>query len=218
MADMSWRTVFTTVTVIDKFISPCSYVFEIAFDLDTEDSEKQNTAFLRIKHLIENILDDSVLICLDNPLLPVLKKDTETTVVTFILEPMDLIIATTLWRKIEAITEGLLVIERISISSDKSDNLCINISPDFMEDGSMLDEDPFVKYGKPAWWFRNDLGIEDWINEGDPETQIHYNVNSWPDFLEWDYTPVEEKPAEPKDNVVKLDKKWKPEVITGDKT
>jgi hypothetical protein len=217
MADMSWRTVFKTVTIVDKFISPCNYVFEIAFDLDTEDTAKQNTAFLRIKHLIENVLNDSIFICLDNTLLPVLKKDSETAVITFILEPMDLVIATTLWRKIEAITDGLLVIERISLSSDKADNLTINLSQDFMEDASMLEEDPFKKYGKPAWWFRNDLGVEDWIEEGDPQMQIHYNVNRWPDYLEWDYE-FKEEDAEPKDNVVPLDKKWKPEVITGDKT
>jgi hypothetical protein len=217
MADMSWRGGWSSVTVVGEYMGPCNYEVEIDFDVMTDDPLAQNTAYNRMKYLFESIYQDNVLICLDNPLVPVLKKMMRSQVIVFPLEPLDMIVAGVSWYKLHNICESHIQLERIRISSDQSDDCILNITDDFMKESKGLSEDLFLPYGKPAWWFRSDFGVEDWIENVDGKLQAHYSEEAWPEFLQWDWRP-EDTEHNDKNNVVKLDKKWKPEVIKGDKT
>lgn len=218
MADMGWKGSFDTVTILDQFMGPCKYNIEIEFDVETDDPEQQNISFLRIKYLIENLYQDSMFISLDHEQLPVFKNNFRSPVTTFIMEPLDLVIALTTWHKIHSISQGSILLESLKLSSSQSDNLIINVTEDFIQDSNMLQEDPFKQFGRPAWWFRPDAGTEDWIESLDGKIKVSYHAQDWPDFLQLgndDKLITEERKI---DNIISLDRKWKPEVITGDKT
>lgn len=224
MADMSWTGYWTSVTVIDKFIHPCNYTFSIDFTGGSDDAVRQHMAFSRIKYLIDDILNDTIHCSMNNPLLPVL-KDTYTRVVTFSTDPIEVVVAITLWHKILQITEGEIDIERIGVSTDQGDNLVCWIDQLFMEETDLsIVEDPYKSFNEKAWWNRPDAGATDWMEITDTEDPIKKKANvkldytDWPEYLQWDFDKkVLDTPAP--DNVISIKpKKWKPEVIPGDKS
>lgn len=223
MADMSWTGHWSSVVVIDKFIHPCNYSLSIDFNAGGSDPVRQHTAFSRVKYLVDELMHDSVLISIDSSLLPVFKNDSFAKTITFAVDPLEVIIAATLWRKINAITENEIDIERISISSDQSEHLVSHIDHEFMDDNDIT-TDPFVIHKQKAWWNRSDSGVTDWMeivnvdDDGKKHAIIKLDTTEWPEFLSWDF---DEKVFDKtdKDNVISIKPaKWKPEVIPGDKT
>jgi hypothetical protein len=45
---------------------------------------------------------------------------------------------------------------------------------------------------------------------------MKYDENEWPEYLQWEKKPVTIEKKKAKSNIIPL-KKWKPEVIKGDK-
>lgn len=224
MADMSWTGHWSSVVVIDKFIHPCNYSLSIDFNAGETDAVRQHTAFSRIKYLVEEIMHDSVLIAIHNPLLAIFKNDTFGKTITFAVDPLEVIIAATIWRKINAITENEIELERISVSSDQSENLVSHIDQDFMDSvDNDLTTDPFIIHKHKVWWNRSDAGATDWMEvtgtdeDGKKHIAIKLDTTEWPEFLDWDFDDkVFDKTN--KDNVISIKStKWKPEVIPGDK-
>lgn len=224
MAEMSWTGYWSGISVIDKFLHPCNYTFSIDFAGSSEDAARQHNAFCRVKYLIEEILDDCIMCSMDNPLLPVF-KDTYTRVATFATDPIEVVIAITLWKKISQITAGEIELERIGVSSDQGDNLVCWIDQLFMDETELdIVTDPYEQFKEKAWWNRDDAGVTDWMEISDTEdpvkkkASVKLDCTDWPEFLQWDYDNKNiDTPA--KDNVISIKSaKWKPEVIPGDKT
>lgn len=221
MADMTWNGSWSAVSVVEDFIQPCNYKISVEFNTSSDDPARQHTAFARIKYFIEEVLNQSVFIGADSQFLPVFKKS-QAKVICFGNAPLEVIVTASLWSKIEAFTEGALEMERISISTDVGDHLINHIDAEFISNvREDLLADPLAPHKEKIWWNRPDMGVCDWIEIIPEEDRIRALVRidneEWPDFLQWDF---EEKNIDsgPKDNVVSLKGKWKPEVISGDKT
>ena len=225
MADMSWTGYWTSVSVVERFITPCNFTLSIDFNTSGMDAARQHAAFSRIKYFVEDVLHESVLMCLDNPLVANFKSNTTSKVILFNTEPLEVIVAATLWKKFNKITEGKIEIVRVSISSDQSDGLVSHLEDDHLiDDDGEISHDPFAQYNNAIWWNRSDMGVSDWteIDSDNPNKKtIHLDSTEWPSFLDWDFITVTDEDVDKpqKDNVVSIKKgKWKPEVIPGDKT
>lgn len=220
MADMTWNSSWAAVTVVEDFIQPCNYKISVDFNTGSDDPAQQHMAFARIKFFVEEVLNQSVFMSLDSPFLPVFKKS-QSKIIGFGNAPLEVIITASLWSKIEAFTEGVLELERISLSCDIGEGLINHIDAEFMDSvKNDLLSDPVAEHKEKIWWNRADMGVCDWIEiipeEDKIRALVRLDTEAWPEFLQWDF---QEKSIddEKKDNIVSLKGKWKPEVIPGDK-
>lgn len=220
---MTWTGTWNGICVVDKFIQPCNYTMSVDFDTTDGDVSNQHTAFSRIKFFVEEVLHESIVICMDSVYLPAF-KNSQSTVLCLGNEPVDVTFAAALWSKMENFCEGHLLFERVSLSSDLGNGLVSHIDADFVD--SLRDDllsDPFIEHGNKIWWNRPDLAVSDWIEiterEGTRHAIIHIEDREWPDFLSWDSDPSEIR-SDNSENVVSIKnrERWKPEVIPGDKT
>jgi hypothetical protein len=219
MTDMSWSSTWSCCSVIDEYIGPCYYDTTISFEMLTNDSREQTVVFGRIRSLIKDVYQDAVFIGMDNPLLQVFKKQTKQQTITFPQVPNDLMVSLITWKKIDAICEGRARVNNVMISCDQSDNLTVHYDEDFAHSDDNIEEFNLMPWDKqPAWWFRTDSGVGDWMEILDEEkSKLHLEVTPWPDHLQWDYKIDDTKKTDV-DNVVPMQRGWKPQVIPGDKT
>ena len=157
-----------------------------------------------------------------------LKKHTMSKVIPFHTDPLEIVVAATLWKKFIKITEDEIEIVRVSISSDQSDGMISHLEePDLIDNEGELNIDPFTSVKQAIWWNRNDMGVSDWVEidaENDTKKTIHMDTTEWPDYLQWDFITISDDgvidtPVKVSDNVIPIKKgKRKPEVIPGDKS
>lgn len=228
MADMSWTGHWTSVSIVDNFISPCNFTLSIEFNTAGVNAARHHLAFSRIKHVVEEVLHESVLISLDNPMISYLKNHTMSKVIPLHTDPLEVVIAATLWKKFIKITEDEIEIVRVSISSDQSDGMISHLEePDLIDNEGELNIDPFASVKQAIWWNRSDMGVSDWVEidaKNDNKKTIHLDTTEWPEYLQWDFITISDdgvisNPVKISDNVIPIKKgKWKPEVIPGDKS
>jgi hypothetical protein len=228
MADMSWTGHWTSISVVDNFLSPCNFTLSIDFNTAGVNAARHHLAFSRIKHMVEETLHESVLISLDNPMISYFKNHTVSKVIPLTTDPLEVVIAATLWKKFNKITEDEIEIVRVSISSDQSDGMISHLEEhDLIDDHGEVNIDPFAAISNSIWWNRSDMGVSDWVEidaENENKKTIHLDTTDWPEYLQWDFITIGkdgviENPVKVTDNVVPLKKgKWKPEVIPGDKS
>lgn len=217
MGDLSWTTTWTCSNVLDEYIGPCSYTVTLNFDMDAETTYEQGVAFGRISSLFKEIFQNSVFISMHNPLLPILKKKTKQIIVTFPREPTDAVIAALAWWKIHAICEGRVSLTRLDIKCDQSEDLIIHFDQDFAESSAVMEDITFAEWEEQPWWFRPTPAVGDWVEKSKKGEKIHIETGRWLDYLQWEEPKKEEKSRKYENNVLEFNKKWKPEVIHGDK-
>ena len=163
MTSLSYECNWTSSIVLDNWISPNNYNCEFYFEIETDDGDQQNKAFDRCKIFIENILNESLFINIKNPLLPTLAKKTQQRIVTFASEPLDIIVAATVYQKLNAITEGRLSVQKVKIRSQQGENLWVHFDIDFAKEFTNLDCDYYNVQTEKPWWFRPDASTGDWF-------------------------------------------------------
>jgi len=130
------------------------YNVDINFAVETESIIEQNVALERIKYFLNECLEHSILI--HDVETAQIKKYQEAglKLCTLPEEPYDQIIGIMLILKLNAITEGKLIVNEVSITSRLSDNVyCIhsideNTGP-FVEDGWWHESSPKINTLKP---------------------------------------------------------------------
>jgi len=154
------------------------YEIDLHFNVETENIKEQNIALERIKFYLSGCLENSIFI-----------HDKETDAIekymganlkvsTLPEEPYDQIVGIMLMSKLNAITEGRLVISDISISSRMSDGVSCMYS---IEEnlGPFKDKD---------WWSENNTKINDY--KYSPKNQKILKLmkpTDWSDvYLNWD--------------------------------
>jgi len=156
----TWETTFDATVVLDDCVFPNKYNINIAFLPKTEEIELQNIGFDRVKFLLENLCENSVVF---NP------KDSTATMwykmpINKILlpgVPYDQLMATALYRKITSISGNYFHFGFISIDSKLGDNVKYVIDDDSFEH-KHLDVDNWVSKNVPApWWTREDTATFD---------------------------------------------------------
>jgi hypothetical protein len=216
MSEVTWQTQFTAINCYKDFLEPCSYSITIGFNDESLNEEDPHTAFGRVRSLIKDLYQDAIFVYVGNPLLPTLTKKIKSRVVTLPYQPSNLIIGIVTWYKILSITQGRMSLEYISTSCDKSDDIALNVDEDMVTNEEIMADLSFKNWERPAWWFRNTPTTFDIPLVKKKEIEVIYDENEWPEYLQWEKKPVTIEKKKSKSNIIPL-KKWKPEVIKGDK-
>lgn len=130
--------------------------FNCQLDLLTvsESASEQNTAYERMKYFMHSIMDDSLLIAQDDPML---NQYFETGARLIVLpdEPVDQIIGIMLYLKLNAIMENRLVVTRTETWSTQGDQTSYihvageNVGPNLGQDGWWVDNRPVWSSARP---------------------------------------------------------------------
>lgn len=209
MSDLSYKTKWNNVITLENWLSPNEYTCKIHFDIATDNGDEQNVAFERCKVLFDVIFNNSLLISIDNPLLPILKKKTSQKIITLPTEPLDLVIASMLYHKCNAICEGRLDIIQVDIKSSQGDNIWIHFDEDFAENSDLDKLELFQKINETPWWHRLDASHADWFEKTKAELKYHKHAVAWEKSLLWEQEDG---------NIDNKVSKWKPTIINGGKT
>ena len=213
MSDLSWTTQWDSVIVYDNQLLPNTYTLTVDFDINTDSGEEQNISFDRIKHFVDKTLHDAIFCSINDDNVDFYMTNFKQKLVTFVQQPQDLIVVSTLYAKFNAIVDGKITIDKLQLSSRAGGDVRINFDSDFAEDGSVLKDHELIKLAEQdPWWFRNDCGSADYFRVGDVDKQVTFitDVTTWEDTgLEW---PEEEKKSK------KDASNWSPTIIPGGKT
>lgn len=130
--------------------------FNCELDLLTvsESASEQNIAYERMKYFMHRIMDDSILIANDDPMLD---QFIETGARTIVLpdEPVDQIVAIMLYLKLNAIMENRLVVTQTETWSTQGDQTSYihvtgeNVGPNLGQDGWWVDSRPVWSAQRP---------------------------------------------------------------------
>ena len=216
MSDISWTAEFTAINCYKDLLEPCTYTISIDFDDQSQEEQDPYTAFGRIRSLIKDLYQDAIFVYIANPLLPTLHKKFSSRIVTMPYAPSNFAIGLVTWYKILSITQGRVEIEHIGVSCDKSDYLTLHIDEELATSDEVMADMNYANWEKPAWWFRQTPTTWDIPLVKKKDIQVLYDDNEWPEVLQWEQKPVIITKKKPKNNIIPL-KKWKPEVIKGDK-
>jgi hypothetical protein len=156
-----------------------SYDIDLTMNIGTESVEEQNIALERIKHLVHEVLTDSIFV--NQAETQVIEKyvNADLKVCTLPEDPYDQVIGIMLMLKINSIAEGRLLLTDISICSELSDNVSCMIE---VEDNI----GPFMSAG---WWNEcsckiNDVKIK---NSSKKVVKLVKHKTDWSDiYLAWD--------------------------------
>lgn len=209
MTDLSYDCEFETVIVLDDWVTPNKYKLKVYFDVETDSGDHQNMAFERIKVMLEAIFAGSMIISMHNPLLQHFAKKTKQRIITLPSEPLDIIVAATVYQKLNAICEGNLSVQKVKISSSQADNIWVHFDTDFADTFQSLECELYKATDTTPWWERADPTTGDWFEIGKKDVKFHLQKASWDRTLQWENASEEDKN--------KPNPRWKPTVIDGGK-
>jgi len=173
---------FSAIIVNADKIYPNNFKLSLNLITATEDNYQQNVAYQRIMFLIEEIVNNSIIVTTENPILEDI-TDIFNNNHFMILpdEPYDQVLGYILFNKISAIMEERLIIDNLIISSNLNNiKYTIDEFNEFEEDEELIEH----------WWDRSDISCSDDPNE------IECNI-SWEDIdMEWEEPTDEEEPTE----------------------
>lgn len=138
------------------------YELSLAMEVDTASIKEQNVAMDRILYFLDDCLGNSVFV--QNTEKTTIEKYTKADIKVCVLpdEPYDQIITILLLLKLNAITEGKLIITDITLRSGLSDDV------KFIYDIETVSSNPF---GKKGWWLESTTSIND-LNKTNKKEKI----------------------------------------------
>ena len=154
------------------------YDIDLHFNVETENIREQNIALERIKFYLSECLENSIFISdqEDDAIEKYMSANLKVSVLPE--EPYDQIVGIMLMTKLNAITEGRLVITDVSIYSRMSDGVsCMHSIDDNMG--------PFIL---KDWWSENNTKINDYKYSSKNKKILKLTkLVEWSDvFLNWD--------------------------------
>lgn len=155
------------------------YDIDLYFNVETESIKEQNIALDRIKYFLENCLENSIA-CHSRETQAIENYfNANMKVCVLPEEPYDQIMAIMLYEKLNAITEGRLVITDISVGSKMSDGVvcCHGIEENI---------GPFITKG---WWNDNSTKINNHtpIGKGKKIVRLSKPKTDWDEvYLDWE--------------------------------
>ena len=114
---------FTAAVFYDGHTHMNNYNVTLWMMTNCEQAQDQNTAFERIKHFVYQELDSTVFVNADNLTQCQLLSAASMDVTTMPGEPVDQLIGIMLYYKLNAITEGRMIIEETELSSAMGENI-----------------------------------------------------------------------------------------------
>ena len=154
------------------------YDIDIHFNVETENIKEQNIALERIKFYLSQCLENSIFV--HEAEADTIEKYMAANLRVSVLpeEPYDQIVGIMLMTKLNAITEGRLLITDISINSRMSDGVsCMHSMEDNMG--------PFINKN---WWSENNTKINDYkYSPKNKKILKLMKLTEWTDvYLNWD--------------------------------
>jgi len=149
----------------------------------TEDQTQQTLAYERLKWWIQNVLDHSVLINHDDPMLQTYGQ-TRQRVLAMPDDPVDHLLCMVLYLKFNAIMEGRLTLAELELSSEQGDHMAYVHSND--HDGAIADDHGWWIDPAPVWYDDNHVPAQGKVVELNRKF-------SWEDLdLGWNQTATDQ--------------------------
>jgi hypothetical protein len=138
---LEYVTEFLAGVVYNGMYTINHYLLTFNLVTNTVDPTEQNVAFDRARHWISQIINNSVLIDADDKAISVYQQ-TGQRVIAIPGGPLDQLVLILLFKKLNAITEGRMIVTDAKLSSSMGDNVVYLLSDD--EDMSVFAHD--------GWW------------------------------------------------------------------
>lgn len=177
---------YSGVVYHDRFMIN-HYSAELSMLTVSPDNRQQNLAYERMKYWVYQILDDSILIAHDHPLIDQY-QETNARIIALPEEPVDQIIGIMLYLKLNAIMENRMVITDTELWSKAGDGMSYmhshgeSLGDALGTDGWWTDNRPtwydlrpqpnegnIVSLGRAPEWKAHDL---EWEDAGDQENSV----------------------------------------------
>jgi hypothetical protein len=212
---VSSYSTFTThfnATLIQAEPIILSDIFEVSIDFawTTPDLQKGNTAFVKVKFFLEEVLQHSILTHINSPI----DIDfADNNVVLFPYVPTNDVIAITLHAKLNAIADENLEILSVKVGS-KHSNPSITYTYADNSYHMLPDLKTFIGEGRHfydvPWWFRASTECQDYLAEDDEDLTI-------PPYSDTIFEDIEKivsgEMSAPKNGEIIEIPRWKPKVI-----
>jgi hypothetical protein len=156
---ISWTEKFNAIAVIGDEIVCNNYSCRLDLLTNSEDMYEQNVCLNRMKLFITEVLYNCVFVDNDSELIKTVHQF-NNPIVTTMGNPHDLTICMHLYCKLQAITEGKMVIKAIHFSSTHSDNVEYTIN---LSDNLEVFKDDKKSKVLP-WWHRADITVSDYFD------------------------------------------------------
>ena len=208
-------TTFTTTfsaTVIQAESMLLSDIYEVSIDFAwlSQDIEKSNAAFLKIKFFLEEILHHSIF---THPKAPMEFNDVLNYKILFPFVPTNDVIALTLHAKLNAIGNGDIEVLSVRIGS-KHSNPSITYTYGDNEYPMLPTMEDFVgegqKFHDTPWWFRETADSFDrLVEENEDLTDCPYSDTIFENIEKL----VSGELSEKKDGEIVEVQRWKPKIV-----
>jgi hypothetical protein len=174
-ARISKDFVFQSAIHIDNSFVINPYKISLWMDVHTESVDEQNIAMDRIKYFIDEGLDNCLFISVmqdKNTIENYLKAGIK--ICTLPDEPFDQVVAAVILCKVNAITEGKLLVTEIKIKSRICDEVEFYISSD--------EEIEFLNESEKHWYTTSNTSNNDWTKKSSKKEKI---VELKKEVLDW---------------------------------
>jgi hypothetical protein len=163
-----WPTDFSCTLVTDTLILPNLYNITISVEPIGQQSNSTGIGFRKIRHFVDNYLNNSIIISTDNPLLSSFEV-LDNTIVHLPTEPYDFYVGALLYTKFLKISEKYFHINHFTIDSIVGDRVQYSIL-DPEEAGLDLEGN--------HWWNTDSVNT----GSGDNTTWEELNISDGPRF------------------------------------
>jgi hypothetical protein len=142
--------------------------YDVTLDITTgcDDHDSQNVAMDRINHMLFHCFSDSIMINSDLTSEIRLYQAAGLKITTLPTDPFDQIIGLMLYSKLNAVCEGRMTVDSVSICSDHGDHIW------YLHDHTEA-IGPFAKAG---WW--NEPSCRHWHSTSSPDTVVDLKSKS----------------------------------------
>lgn len=218
MADFKWQTSWTgNLLTTDDIFLPCTWNFELDFDIVTDDNYHKDVAMQRLEFMIQEKYEGAIFSKFGHEMVDIMYPICKTFFVCLPDEPYDNVVAAATMLKMSAITQDVIQIHGCTIQNSLGYKIknCIsieetvNIVQDIESDDSMLGT-------VEPWFLRKDAGFTDMLvtDPDDGATQLIKDTSDWESHgLGW--APIQDVPASG-DFIDAMEKeRWIPFVIKG---
>jgi hypothetical protein len=179
---INWRPEFTSILLFNDVLMPTHFDLTIKMNIISDIHAERDIALERIQAIVESFFDGS-LICEMNEFASELPYSFSNNVVAIPTEPTDHMLCCLLFTKCNAVAEGRISIEEISIISSRGSGLEYFVSntqplPSFLQSSSTV----------LPWFLRNDASFTDSFQTEDKNV-IHFPIEycTWEEInLNWD--------------------------------
>lgn len=144
---------FVALSVIENALLPNSFEVGVTFSVNTPNTHEQNVAFQRIKHLVNEELNCTIIVHKTSPIFKTLNKF-QNKIVVLPDDGPDWMLSCALLFKLNAIAEGRFTINQVEVSSSLGDHISYYA---IWEEKDLVAESLSDLQTADRWWNNSDI-------------------------------------------------------------